>query len=68
MSDPRVCSSAEHLLQGHQEFNMVPTERMNEREIIRAVVEGDTEAYAELVLAHQARVRLICLTYRGRRR
>ncbi len=36
---------------------------INEKEIIQAVQEGDTEAYSELVRTHQVRIRLLCLTF-----
>lgn len=37
----------------------------DEKEIIQAVVHGDAEAFADLVRAHQARVRLACLVWLG---
>ena len=37
----------------------------NDKEIIEAVVAGDAEAFATLVRAHQARVRLACLVFLG---
>jgi len=36
-----------------------------EKEIIRTVIDGDSEAFSELVHAHQARVRLACLVRLG---
>jgi RNA polymerase sigma-70 factor (ECF subfamily) len=38
---------------------------VNEKEIIDAVLGGNAEAFAELVRAHQARVRLTCLVFLG---
>jgi RNA polymerase sigma-70 factor, ECF subfamily len=37
----------------------------NEKEIIRTVIEGDSEPFSRLVHAHQARVRLACLVRLG---
>lgn len=37
----------------------------NEAEIIEAIITGDAEVFAELVRAHQARVRLSCLVFLG---
>jgi RNA polymerase sigma-70 factor, ECF subfamily len=36
-----------------------------EQEIITAVLAGDAEAFASLVRAYQARIRLVCLVYLG---
>ncbi len=36
---------------------------INEKEVTLAVKKGDTEAFAALVLAHQARVRFLCLGF-----
>ena len=40
-------------------------EAQRERDIITAVLQGDVEAFATLVRAHQARVRLACLAFLG---
>lgn len=40
---------------------MVPSQQA----IINAVLGGDVEAFSELIRAHQARIRLICITFLG---
>jgi RNA polymerase sigma-70 factor, ECF subfamily len=36
---------------------------LTDKEIVQAVLAGDVEAYSQLIQAHQARVRLICLGF-----
>lgn len=41
------------------------SESLNEKEIISAVLSGNAEAFTHLVIAHQARIRLVCLGFLG---
>jgi RNA polymerase sigma-70 factor, ECF subfamily len=38
---------------------------MTEQALIQATLEGDTEAFSQLVHAHQGRIRMLCLSYLG---